>query len=1236
MLVLMLLANAMLTASEQTTLDGSNFPIPEPLEVVSGELTRSYDPAVAFPRPGDPLKHSLSARQTVQFGAMEIVANFGFLQRPAGVSFVNLSCVLAGMYLPVRGRAETWNQIMIVSSYAGCKCRRSHQPRVTSSPDHRLLVFYGFGPGQACANQVLLYHGDWAIQLNSRGGEHVPWAFYPGLVAVPVSHEQFDLISYGGALCDDLDKIECLTFSDDVWQLRISSNGSSRSGSEAAEVWTRRKVVVHSQRSGPGPRSNPYLFRIGNNSLLLFGGVQVTANYTRLLVKSDFWTYTMDRGHWQQLHTDLAATDAYSVPVTANSFRLLYNSLQAVYVKDYNVIVVAVHDPFESIDLFICELPEDETHKPGMVYCRKAGTCQTHVSKAVRSLLHISWFSLTAGDYSVYMLLHGRVRVADLSEFTIRRVTSSSGKTSLALLQDQQQDLRMLFPGFQESFSAAPVIKIDNFLGITEYAFLGGYRMGNDGLLSLVTPDLPLKMEVWGMRMNRGSGMSTISMKASPSAPPYARLYGHTATRVGAVAILFGGERPIATISSTLVYESHPWCYHLGNNYWRRAKYVPFLQATPRARSLHVSFPYRDIGMAVQGGASDLELFGDLWMFVTSSSAACSGRWVELTGYVTGGHLPRRKGHSATQYGDWDVILFGGYSSESKGQKNGLESNTEDAKDDMYLTILRIISLTEVRIRKIPLQRSVQRRTGHSLSRYTNDSFLLLGGVHRVNMGNFTVAHEALLLQMRPDNTMKIIPFFNYSIMQHHVVDNLVVSGLALDGIGSRFTQLNYLLLKNDKHCPVGYGRNAQDSCQPCPKGTYASSVPQQCTKCAEHLTTAGEGASVCIAKDPCTTNTCHGHGACFVDSENDAYCKCRFGYLPADDCRTPTVYLSQIAAAVFSTVLAILITSLVKYLRRGKTLRRTEEELRVERFHLHKSKLKLSEINRGTRVRWVDLTITRQIASGTISKVYLAELNDLVVVVKKLPRYATRAKWQVDLRPYDIFMEEAEALRSLRHPNIVLFLGAGQDAASIGPFLVMEYLRRGSLYDNLKDRAVDIDGNDRLRFAMDIGRGMRYLHSSNPPQIHRDLKSPNILVSEKWVLKIADLEFVRYSSLVKEDDKTTRTSTGARSCPGDQSQSDANQSTPSGADSLGTALAPTHAGSSTMLTPLLPCVEESAERQAPGLNSSPSSHHCTPSELIPTHDVPVAMTCGVGTDRWRAPETLTKNSYTEKSDVYR
>jgi serine/threonine protein kinase len=45
---------------------------------------------------------------------------------------------------------------------------------------------------------------------------------------------------------------------------------------------------------------------------------------------------------------------------------------------------------------------------------------------------------------------------------------------------------------------------------------------------------------------------------------------------------------------------------------------------------------------------------------------------------------------------------------------------------------------------------------------------------------------------------------------------------------------------------------------------------------------------------------------------------------------------------------------------------------------------------------------------------------------------------------------------------------------------------------------------------ALDAAKGMLYLHSCTPPIVHRDLKSPNLLVDKHWRVKVCDFNLSR------------------------------------------------------------------------------------------------------------------------------
>jgi alpha-tubulin suppressor-like RCC1 family protein len=107
-------------------------------------------------------------------------------------------------------------------------------------------------------------------------------------------------------------------------------------------------------------------------------------------------------------------------------------------------------------------------------------------------------------------------------------------------------------------------------------------------------------------------------------------------------------------------------------------------------------------------------------------------------------------------------------------------------------------------------------------------------------------------------------------------------------------------------------------------------------------------------------------------------------------------------------------------------------------------------------------------------------------------------------------FVEELNILKKLRHPNILLYIGASVTAPYY--FLVTEYCENGNLFDYIhaSSKRFTLKNKDRLKIALEIARGVNYLHSFNPPILHRDLKSLNILLDKNLTVKIADFGWAR------------------------------------------------------------------------------------------------------------------------------
>jgi serine/threonine-protein kinase CTR1 len=108
--------------------------------------------------------------------------------------------------------------------------------------------------------------------------------------------------------------------------------------------------------------------------------------------------------------------------------------------------------------------------------------------------------------------------------------------------------------------------------------------------------------------------------------------------------------------------------------------------------------------------------------------------------------------------------------------------------------------------------------------------------------------------------------------------------------------------------------------------------------------------------------------------------------------------------------------------------------------------------------------------------------------------------------------------MSTLRHPNIVQFLGITFFPGSQLPVLVMERLLT-SLHDLLEPEVDPLLSASEKQFLPlslkcsileNVASGLVYLHERSPPVIHRDLSARNVLLNSALVAKIADLGVAR------------------------------------------------------------------------------------------------------------------------------
>ncbi len=104
-------------------------------------------------------------------------------------------------------------------------------------------------------------------------------------------------------------------------------------------------------------------------------------------------------------------------------------------------------------------------------------------------------------------------------------------------------------------------------------------------------------------------------------------------------------------------------------------------------------------------------------------------------------------------------------------------------------------------------------------------------------------------------------------------------------------------------------------------------------------------------------------------------------------------------------------------------------------------------------------------------------------------------------------FRREVWLMSGLDHPNLVVLKGVCLEPTFA---IVMQYMNAGTLHALLHNDKISgaLPYPLVIKIALDIAKGMEFLHAITPPIIHRDLKSPNILLSvqdESWTCQITE-----------------------------------------------------------------------------------------------------------------------------------
>ncbi|XP_039045708.1 probable LRR receptor-like serine/threonine-protein kinase At1g05700 [Hibiscus syriacus] len=202
----------------------------------------------------------------------------------------------------------------------------------------------------------------------------------------------------------------------------------------------------------------------------------------------------------------------------------------------------------------------------------------------------------------------------------------------------------------------------------------------------------------------------------------------------------------------------------------------------------------------------------------------------------------------------------------------------------------------------------------------------------------------------------------------------------------------------------------------------------------------------------------------------------------------------------------AIVIFVILAALAAFWSLRRRKQEVvtKVSAEDQNKGGTTLESINRKftySKVLKITDNFVTVLGRGGFGTVFLGCLDNTQVAVKMLSKSSVQGSKEFHAEVW------VKLLMRVHHANLTNLVGYCNEGSHMG--LIYEYMANGNLKQHLSDRdAHTMSWEERLRIAVDAAQGLEY--GSNPPIVHRDVKSANILLNEKFQAKLADFGLSR------------------------------------------------------------------------------------------------------------------------------
>ena len=167
-----------------------------------------------------------------------------------------------------------------------------------------------------------------------------------------------------------------------------------------------------------------------------------------------------------------------------------------------------------------------------------------------------------------------------------------------------------------------------------------------------------------------------------------------------------------------------------------------------------------------------------------------------------------------------------------------------------------------------------------------------------------------------------------------------------------------------------------------------------------------------------------------------------------------------------------------------------------------------------------------KELGRGAYGKVYAVKYCQTVCAAKEIHSILIEDVGETERRlTIESFLRECRQCSTLRHPNVIQFLGVYYPTGAGGanrmrlPVMVMEMM--ADSLTSFVDKHEKIPVHIKYSIVHDVSLGLCYLHNHDPPIVHRDLSPNNVLLTAHHVAKISDLGVAK---VIKADSRKTMT----------------------------------------------------------------------------------------------------------------